>query len=624
MAGEGEAKMTSYVFTRNVKTEEDIYKEILVRDDGYGVVCHLAAKEDSQKAWLGGLLSLMERPDTAEGCQRLVTASKTVLNWKLDGDLSRFMRLAHALLAFLEERDESQVLTDKDEACRALHSFLEQHFVFRATYDDNGYVYEIQAHGKPLLPKKRYHMDLAIEGGIPECIPRELWAQALQSMKEQNASQLRQAIVDHEFLYQAARRQTDPSEAEPQALAAAPDGLFALRSFASFAKALVEFLEQSEDYADLRRRVLPDICSVIVMNEHESLDEQKRYLEHILLSPEQPSTQLQRLWDIVHDIAQDRLRGAALPQDRMSAIVGLISDHFLDRYDLDQAVAFWEKSAPADLLLTRIVGLYKHPRRPLAVGLAAFLVLAGLAWLNVSDYGQVQPWQSLMTCLALVILGTLYSVVVVIVGYLVYRITWKHDLYYTQLFLPRLLGAIIVGLSVILLQDIPWQIGAQKEPLNFALMCLIVYLLSFIFLYIVVYQAVKFLPASPDPVHLQPATLPSASRWPKRLAIFRRNAPSAATRIYRSAAERAMAVSWRIYTLGVLESFLTVMITTTLIYPATELELQRDLIGYVGFQSPWLSFSFFPALVFLWTGLALFVGAFVQLIWQERRITSPA
>jgi hypothetical protein len=39
-------------------------------------------------------------------------------------------------------------------------------------------------------------------------------------------------------------------------------------------------------------------------------------------------------------------------------------------------------------------------------------------------------------------------------------------------------------------------------------------------------------------------------------------------------------------------------------------------------QFPFLfEYGFFPALVVLWTGLALFIGAFAQLLWQDRHIT---
>jgi hypothetical protein len=48
-------------------------------------------------------------------------------------------------------------------------------------------------------------------------------------------------------------------------------------------------------------------------------------------------------------------------------------------------------------------------------------------------------------------------------------------------------------------------------------------------------------------------------------------------------------------------------------------------LGFLGFSWQWgqmYSFVFFPRLVLLWTGLALLIGAFAQLLWQDQRITS--
>jgi hypothetical protein len=74
---------------------------------------------------------------------------------------------------------------------------------------------------------------------------------------------------------------------------------------------------------------------------------------------------------------------------------------------------------------------------------------------------------------------------------------------------------------------------------------------------------------------------------------------------------------------GVLVSFLAALVVTSLLYPAGKQPISHDLIRSLILQSQWLSFASFPTLVLVWTGLALFISAFVQIIWQERHITSP-
>ena len=44
--------------------------------------------------------------------------------------------------------------------------------------------------------------------------------------------------------------------------------------------------------------------------------------------------------------------------------------------------------------------------------------------------------------------------------------------------------------------------------------------------------------------------------------------------------------------------------------------------GYFWQSRDFATFTYLPKLALLWTGLALLMGAFVQLLWEERQITS--
>jgi hypothetical protein len=40
-------------------------------------------------------------------------------------------------------------------------------------------------------------------------------------------------------------------------------------------------------------------------------------------------------------------------------------------------------------------------------------------------------------------------------------------------------------------------------------------------------------------------------------------------------------------------------------------------------NSPWFSIGIYPKLIFFWAGIAMFVGAFAQLLWQNGRLSEP-
>ncbi len=157
---------------------------------------------------------------------------------------------------------------------------------------------------------------------------------------------------------------------------------------------------------------------------------------------------------------------------------------------------------------------------------------------------------------------------------------------YVELLLPRLFGAIVVGLSVLLLQDTAWKIGLQLSWANWVLLCVIVYALSFLYIYIDIYKTVRLIPMAQSPV------------------------------------ERTLYVSGQIFVISLIEAFLVTLISTTLCAHSVldgNLLSQGATVLLPGFGR----LDVFPGLILLWTGLALFIGAFVQLIWQDRQITSP-
>ena len=82
--------------------------------------------------------------------------------------------------------------------------------------------------------------------------------------------------------------------------------------------------------------------------------------------------------------------------------------------------------------------------------------------------------------------------------------------------------------------------------------------------------------------------------------------------------------SGRIFLIALVETLFIVTVTSSLVFPAVISSIGGKITNYsfgIYASTSLLSFGFFPSLIILWTGIALFIGSFVQLIWQDQRIT---
>jgi hypothetical protein len=159
---------------------------------------------------------------------------------------------------------------------------------------------------------------------------------------------------------------------------------------------------------------------------------------------------------------------------------------------------------------------------------------------------------------------------------------------YSQLLLPRLLGAAIVGLLPLLLNDQSWSIGVQSSMFNWGLLALFTYIGSFIYIFIEVHSIKKFI---------------------KGHSIA-----------------QALKETRRIFLIALSETLFMVTVASSIVFPAVISNIGSNTITNYKFgiyaSTPLLSVGFFPFLIILWTGFALFIGSFVQLIWQDQRITA--
>jgi hypothetical protein len=380
--------------------------------------------------------------------------------------------------------------------------------------------------------------------------------------------------------------------------------------FTGLSKALVKLIKQESANLGIYISLVPDICTFIIKNELDS-EEQKEYLEPILRSFETVEQKLERLNGIITDVKNgNSLRQAPNPVNtrkfkedgyrRLMHVISIISDHYLKLYDLDSSANFWRKVKSRDLALWFFLVLHRRP----------FLyLLFQIVLLSIPSFYAYQHWLTGKQCpLHLgspdpVIEKYCHSaldssspeILVVLVWYLpllllllfifiqIMRKRWL----YSQLLLPRLLGAAIVGLLPLLLNDQSWNIGVLGSVFNSVFLALLTYTGSFIYIFIEVHNIKKFIKGH--------------------------------------SLAQVLKESVRIYLIALSETLFIVTVASSLIFPAVISNIGNEIANYrfgIYASTAPLSFGFFPSLIIIWTGITLFIGSFVQLLWQDQRITA--
>ncbi len=380
--------------------------------------------------------------------------------------------------------------------------------------------------------------------------------------------------------------------------------------FTGLSKALVKLIKQENANLGIYISLVPDICTFILKNEPDS-EEQKEYLEPILRSFETVEQKLERLNGIIANVKNENsLRQAPNPVNvgrlkedgyrRLMHVISVISDHYLKLYDLDSSANFWRKAKSRDPVLWFFLVLHRRP----------FLyLLFQVALLSIPSFYAYQHWLTGQQCplllgspnpviekscyptlassnLEFIIVLTWYMLLLLLLFFIFTQIARNRGVY-SQLLLPRILGAALVGLIPLLLNDQTWNIGIESSMFNWILLALLTYIGSFIYISFEVHSIKKFI---------------------KSYSIA-----------------QALKESGRIFLIALSETLFIVTITSSLIFPAVISNIGNDITNDrfgIYATTPLLSFGFFPSLIILWTGITLFIGSFVQLLWQDQRITA--
>jgi len=379
--------------------------------------------------------------------------------------------------------------------------------------------------------------------------------------------------------------------------------------FTGLSKALVKLIKQENANLGIYISLVPDICTFIVKKEPDN-EEQKEYLEPILRSFETVEQKLERLGGIITDV-KNEISLRWIPHQanvrqfeevgytRLMHLISLISADYLKLYDLDSSAKFWRNAKSKDPVLWFFLTLHRWPFLYLFFEIALLslpTVYAYQNWLTgqhcpllLGSPGQViqQACPSALDAFSpeFIVMLIWYILLLVLLFSIIMQIIRKRWLY-SQLLLPRLLGAAIVGLLPLLLNDQAWSIGIESSVFNWGLLALATYIGSFIYVFIEVHEIKKFI---------------------KGHSIA-----------------QVLKESGRIFLIALVETLFIVTVTSSLVFPAVISSIGGKITNYsfgIYASTSLLSFGFFPSLIILWTGIALFIGSFVQLIWQDQRIT---
>jgi len=572
--------------SRTIIDEKGFYcREAILLSDTNDVIFHLRVPQDAISAWLKGFLLLMKTSDGSLQCQRLVQSADQI-RWCNLGEEAyhvTFWKIIYALQRFLAH-SASASLSGRQNAQQAIKRFLKEKINFRTVYDKKGYYYSVLVNGKIVLDEFRPLSILSVEEASQNDIREELWLSSLCRLYEKNTDTLHEILIHYDLLYEAVAQLV---KEEPQTAS------FILRSFSNFSKALLKVLDQFSGLAPFLQKI-PDLCAFIIKNEYENFEEQKYYLERLLKCNETPAAKFERLESIVQDAREDAKRNPTTNGSRLMKIIGPISDYYLRQYDLDRAAGFWDFVEKKDWLLSFILSYYRSPLR-YAFYAILFMVLTGASML-IHDCSVTGMIHKIFSWLSAGLLSLAPGLVLAGLILILWRFLKRSGVDYVELFMPRLLGAIVVGLSILLLEDVTWKIGLQIKWPILILVCIAVYELSFIYIFIDVHKTLRLMPLPPEPKNQKPLG-------------------------------RSIRTSVKVFLIGFCGAFLAVLFSSGLLYQAalsSDLKFHELIADGLILQVAGVDvFGFFPKLVILWTGLTLFIGAFVQLIWQDRRITSP-
>jgi hypothetical protein len=552
----------------------NIYDSItsVIIQDGADTVFNvqLPSQEDTIAGWRS-LLTYLHNTDLDE-LKNLLASIPQLLETDVDEEAhATYLHMLRALFKWLEEIQEQASTAYDFQTLHKLYKQLEcALFHFKVDDPHNGFYEAVFSQPGEELLKIEIPSDKFDKSPVP--VSQVVLTRACESYPEQI-----EQFIDDYLYFQAHVVKDDPKT---------------FNVFFCLSKALIKLIKQEKARLGMYISRVPDICTFIVKNEQDA-EEQKTYLELILGSLEHIEYRLERLDDIIKDIqneipqrkAENQIYSKQQKEDghrRLMHVISIISNYYLMLYDFTHSANFWRKAKIKDPLLLFFLTFHRWP----------FLYLFGeVLLLAIPSFVAYQHWKSPGVNDPLIVTASdplflfilIWYVLLFLLAFSILVQIMRKRWLYSQLLLPRFLGAAIVGLVPLLLYDQSWLIRIQNYLINWLSLALFFYTISFIFMFIHVYNILKLAPG-------------------------------------RSMTE-ILRLSGHSFGIALSETLFIVTIASTLILPVL---LQRpDPLGISIPLGTWLSLGFFPSLILLWTAITLFIGSFVQLWGQGQRITEP-
>lgn len=357
-------------------------------------------------------------------------------------------------------------------------------------------------------------------------------------------------------------------------------------------------LEQQMLFERFARRYRHHLLALLIENETLSLERRQEHLADLLTCRISEEERWQLVKRILTDLEEEAINDAA--RYVAETMASLMAEHYLRRYALDEAIQIWEKvqHLKRDGWLKGMLVLYRFAP-------AAWIV--SLTWL-FSACLLPPPWKTVSVLLGL---AALFVVILAGIFGILGRFWNERGFSALELFLPRLAGAVFVGLSILALENTVWQVSAQLPLLSWGFLSIAAFVGALAYIFLDVHKNTRLLPLS---LEAQKAISKGASVM-----------------------KRSIQTSWRIFCIGAVEALgLTTVVASFLpldqeLMLATHsfwqwqgfsINIVEQLQGVVIDWSPYLHLTFLPKIILLWAGLALLLGAFAQLLWQDRQITA--
>lgn len=313
---------------------------------------------------------------------------------------------------------------------------------------------------------------------------------------------------------------------------------------------------------------------------------------------QQAQTNSNTLDDLIQKIEKHVLDESELDRQTKTQIGTMIAEYYLSIYDFKKASIIIGKTISiqgektiqrtknfTDFTKNRLFAFFKETNTRFVLKLAKTIINNYFAW-------------TILTLLFVIILmlpaffnfpilisifgfGLLYASLIFIPT-IVLWLSYRDRTAYYQLFFPRLLGAIIAGLGVMVFEGTTWEIGSLL-PLSS--------LIGFTFL--VILASVGYLQADLHKVFI---------------------------RIRHFDWGNARGSTTQIFCIGLMQALIGACVASSLLSSAMQPQ------AAIGVQVPvWGDFSIgiYPTIVLLWTGVAVFLGTFLQFIGQGIRVTEP-